>query len=133
MLPKRKDEQLIPYDVKKDEAFPSHPFFTEEFQSKGIVKGTECARTISNALQTLAGPAQQDPHRLRLVADAKGLSQFESQEKRTIAVLGDSGEGASRPSGRSIPLLTSHRQEQSDQLIATLFQHCKDCKYAANV
>ena len=92
-VPKRNEEQIVPYDVKKEEVFPSHPYFTEQFQANGLNKGIECARAIYNALESLSGHSQHDFNLRRLIADAKELSDFEPRENRTIAVLGDSGEG----------------------------------------
>lgn len=87
------DERSIPYDVRNEEA-PEEPFFNPTFQA-ALGKGIELAKDVADGLEEceLTGDSQSDLN--RLWNDAKALSHFQSSDTRTIAVLGDSGEGQS--------------------------------------
>lgn len=81
---------VIPYDVR-DEQAPPHRFFTNEFQ-RTLQAGIEVAKKTTEILD--------QPRRLmndsaldKLHDDAKKLRVFHGSDTRTIAVLGDSGEG----------------------------------------
>ena len=80
-----------PYNVNNEKP-PNEPFFHPDFQrtlQKGISAAKKLADTISShGLFTEAGPDLQ-----RLQQTAQKLGKFQSSATRTIAVLGDSGEG----------------------------------------
>ena len=79
----------IAYDVLDEEA-PSHPFFSAVFQAK-LQKGIEVAKRTVNMMSLF--PLVRDRVLDALLEDAKGLCAFHGSDTRTIAVLGDSGQG----------------------------------------
>ena len=80
-----------PYDVRDEEA-PLEPFFTPAFQT-ALRNGLGIANRTVTAIERLVGSSQPTGDLERLLNDAKSLSTFQSSDTRTIAVLGDSGEG----------------------------------------
>ena len=84
---------MVPYDIKREEPLPPHPYFTEDFQRNGIGKGIDWAKNVAGALQQFGDTIASDADLKRFADDANRLSRFESHDTRTIAVLGDSGEG----------------------------------------
>ncbi len=80
-----------PYDVRDEEA-PLEPFFTPAFQTM-LRNGLGIANRTVTAIERLVGSSQPSGDLERLFNDAKNLSTFQSSDTRTIAVLGDSGEG----------------------------------------
>lgn len=86
-----RSKTLIPYDVR-DERAPSEPFFTPAFQT-ALQKGLGIARSAATALCPFESSSEPGGDLNRLLKDAKELGAFHSSDTRTIAVLGDSGEG----------------------------------------
>jgi hypothetical protein len=80
-----------PYDIRDEEA-PLEPFFTPKFQT-ALRDGLDIARSTLNTIKNLTGSSEPEPNLQRLLGDAERLSTWQSSETRTIAVLGDSGEG----------------------------------------
>jgi hypothetical protein len=80
-----------PYDVRDEEA-PLEPFFTSGFQT-ALQNGLGIAREVDNAIEKLVGSSEPSSDLERLFTDARRLGTFQSSDTRTIAVLGDSGEG----------------------------------------
>jgi hypothetical protein len=80
-----------PYNVRDDKA-PLGPFFTPTFQT-ALQRGLEIPRSIVAAIERLRGSSEPRDGLKRLLNNAKDLSTFQSSDTRTIAVLGDSGEG----------------------------------------
>ena len=88
--PSASDSESASYDVR-DEPAPNGPFYTAKFQS--ILKsGIEIAKEAHRALEAASG-LQETPtiHGLKTVAES--LRMYRNSETKTIAVLGDSGEG----------------------------------------
>ncbi|OAQ87853.1 dynamin, GTPase domain-containingprotein [Purpureocillium lilacinum] len=87
--------QPIPYDAK-DEPAPAHALFTSTFQD-ALKDGRKIAQAAVAAIEAAIGTGTAEPDDLlrKLMQDAKGLTKFEGTDTRTIAVLGDSGEGKS--------------------------------------
>lgn len=83
--------RLESYDIR-DEVPPTRDFFTPAFQS-ALQSGLDVARTAVASINRLAGCPGFGDDLARLLKDAKDLSAFESSDTRTIAVLGDTGEG----------------------------------------
>ncbi|CAG9951905.1 unnamed protein product [Clonostachys rosea f. rosea IK726] len=80
------------YDVHS-ESTPSHPFFGELFQSQ-----IQAGRVISQQIAELFEDSSfwsEHSSVTKLVDDARRLSAFHVSDTRTIAVMGDSGEGKS--------------------------------------
>jgi hypothetical protein len=79
------------YNVES-EAPPLEPFYSPTFQralKKGLTIGKQTADALENAqLSLVDGDNLPD-----LIHDAKALCKFEASDTRTIAILGDSGEG----------------------------------------
>lgn len=78
------------YDVHS-ESTPSHPFFGELFQSQ-----IQAGRVISQQIAELFEDSSfwsEHSSVTKLVDDARRLSAFHVSDTRTIAVMGDSGEG----------------------------------------
>jgi hypothetical protein len=80
-----------PYDVRDEEA-PLEPFFTSAFQTT-LQNGLGIANKIVTAIESLVDSSEPSGDLERLFKDAKRLRTFQSSDTRTIAVLGDSGEG----------------------------------------
>ncbi|KAJ4027854.1 hypothetical protein NW752_000099 [Fusarium irregulare] len=81
-----------PYDATA-EAAPPHPLFSATFQD-ALQQGPEIAQEAARAIQTL-GTSVGDNKLVKLLAEAMALRRFRGTDTRTIAVLGDSGEGKS--------------------------------------
>ncbi|KAI1057394.1 hypothetical protein LB507_011543 [Fusarium sp. FIESC RH6] len=79
-----------PYDAAA-EAAPPHPLFSATFQD-ALKQGPEIAQEAVRAIQTLR-TSINDNKLVKLLADAMALRRFRGTDTRTIAVLGDSGEG----------------------------------------
>ncbi|KAH8688415.1 hypothetical protein BGZ61DRAFT_353751 [Ilyonectria robusta] len=84
-----------PYDAQAESA-PAHSFFTPVFQT-ALKNGSTIAKDAFASMEKLGscGLAESDADLRRLMEDAKGLRKFQGSDTRTIAVLGDSGEGKS--------------------------------------
>lgn len=80
-----------PYDVGSEEP-PLEPFFASSFQTQ-LQRGLDIAKEAADAVETARQSLVEEADLQRLINDAKGLSTFKSSDTRTIAVLGDSGEG----------------------------------------
>jgi hypothetical protein len=80
-----------PYDVGSEEP-PLEPFFASPFQT-ALQRGLDIAKDAADAMETAGQSLVEGGDLQRLINDAKGLSTFKSSYTRTIAVLGDSGEG----------------------------------------
>ncbi|RYP68754.1 hypothetical protein DL771_006484 [Monosporascus sp. 5C6A] len=85
--------EVAPYSVR-DEQPPPHPFFTSSFQT-ALKDGFDIAKGIANMIQSIPDSIELGPEIHRLLEDAKILSSFVGSDTRTIAVLGDSGQGKS--------------------------------------
>lgn len=88
------DSQAEPYDVR-DEITPPAPFLSPGFQDT-LKKGVEIAKAAATAIEAVQGFLEPGRHGERLFADARRLSNFRCSNTRTIAFLGDSGEGKGR-------------------------------------
>lgn len=79
------------YDVES-EAPPSEPYYSPDFQN-AVRKGKSISKQLYEALEkSQLSPVDGDNMPI-LMSDAKDLSKFEASDTRTIAILGDSGEG----------------------------------------
>lgn len=78
------------YDVRSESA-PSHPFFSELFQSQ-IQAGRAISQQITELFEDSSFWSEHSSV-TKLVGDARRLSAFHVTDTRTIAVMGDSGEG----------------------------------------
>lgn len=79
------------YDVRDEEA-PQEPFFTSAFQT-ALQNGLGIANKVVTAIEKVIGSSEPSSDLGRLFKDARRLGTFRSSDTRTIAVLGDSGEG----------------------------------------
>ncbi|KAH6700598.1 hypothetical protein BKA61DRAFT_705543 [Leptodontidium sp. MPI-SDFR-AT-0119] len=87
------NDNTIPYDVRDEEA-PQEPFFTSAFQT-ALQNGLGIANKVVTAIEKVIGSSEPSSDLGRLFKDARRLGTFRSSDTRTIAVLGDSGEGKS--------------------------------------
>jgi hypothetical protein len=85
------NDNTTPYDVRDEEA-PLEPFFTSGFQT-ALQNGLGIAKEVDAAIEKLVGSSEPSSDLERLFKDARRLGTFQSSDTRTIAVLGDSGEG----------------------------------------
>jgi hypothetical protein len=85
------EDHAGPYDVRSETA-PAHRFFTAEFQS-ALQDGLAIARDTLPQLERLAKLVETDDGLEKLLGEAKELRAFHGSDTKTIAVLGDSGEG----------------------------------------
>lgn len=81
----------VPYNVL-DEQAPAHPLFTATFQS-ALKAGTDIAKAMASTIRNVDPSLDSDHDLQRFLQDAEELSSFSSHDTRTIAVLGDSGQG----------------------------------------
>ena len=80
-----------PYDVGNETA-PAHRFFTPEFQAT-LREGAAIARSTLAEVEILDELVECDSGLEKLVDDATELCSFRGLDTKTIAVLGNSGEG----------------------------------------
>ncbi|MBE3047626.1 hypothetical protein IMZ48_34955 [Candidatus Bathyarchaeota archaeon] len=80
-----------PYDVSA-ERMPDHRVFSIEFQDM-LQRGMGIARGTVAAIDRLTAVVGDDDTLADLRKDALRLSSFRATDTKTIAVLGDSGEG----------------------------------------
>jgi len=85
------NDNITPYDVRDEEA-PLEPFFTSSFQT-ALQNGLGIASKLDTAIERLLSSSEPSSDLERLFNDARRLGTFQSFDTRTIAVLGDSGEG----------------------------------------
>jgi hypothetical protein len=85
------NETLVSYDVREENT-PPEPFFTPAFQ-KALQHGLDIAKSIAAAVEKVGDSSKFRGDLKRLLKDSKDLSTFQSSDTRTIAVLGDTGEG----------------------------------------
>lgn len=85
------DDHSEPYDIRNETA-PVAPFFSSVFQD-ALKEGFEIAKSSTAAIGKLDRFINSGSHGERLLADGKQLSAFRCSDSRTIALLGDSGEG----------------------------------------
>lgn len=88
-------DPISPYDVGSEEP-PLEPFFASSFQTQ-LQRGLDIAKDAADAMEIARQSLEENADLQRLINDAKELSTFRSSETRTIAVLGDSGEGKNEP------------------------------------
>jgi hypothetical protein len=88
--PPSNDSQPTPYDVR-DEAGPDEPFYTVKFQS-ALKSGMELAKDAQEVLERFV-EVQPNSTIGDLKTMAEVLSKYQNSDTKTIAVLGDSGEG----------------------------------------
>lgn len=88
-------DPISPYDVGSEEP-PLEAFFASSFQTQ-LQKGLDIAKDAADAMEAARQSPVEKADLQRLINDAKELSTFKSSETRTIAVLGDSGEGKNEP------------------------------------
>ncbi|KAM4054595.1 dynamin family protein [Hirsutella rhossiliensis] len=81
----------VAYDVGNEQT-PQHRFFTREFQDT-LRKGIQVAKTTAETL--VLSPIVQDNSWEYLLEEAKTLCTFQTTDTRTVALLGNSGEGKS--------------------------------------
>lgn len=81
-----------PYNID-DEKPPEHAFFTDAFQT-ALKNGLGIAKEIADTIQNLPDSVERSPEVQALLDKAESLTKFTRSDTRTIAVLGDSGEGS---------------------------------------
>jgi hypothetical protein len=86
-----RDDLSTVYDVRDEEA-PVAPFFSPAFQA-ALKKGLDIAKRSAAAMEKLESFLDPGSHLERLLTDSKRLSTFQFSDARTIAFLGDSGQG----------------------------------------
>lgn len=86
---------ITPYDVR-DEQTPSYRYFTPAFQSS-LRRGMEIAKKSESTISEWASDADAGSPPENLLNEVKRLSDFQASDTRTIAILGDSGEGPFLP------------------------------------
>ncbi|KAF4472847.1 hypothetical protein FALBO_253 [Fusarium albosuccineum] len=86
---------ITPYDAR-DEPAPRHALFTSVFQD-ALEQGPEIAKKAAVAIEKMSagGLEGTDSEIEKFLNDTRDLQRFQGTDARTIAVLGDSGEGKS--------------------------------------
>lgn len=84
---------ITPYDDRA-EAAPPHALFTATFQD-ALKQGSDIARKTVTSIERVqtGGSREVESDINKFLSDAKSLQRFQGTDTRTIAVLGDSGEG----------------------------------------
>ncbi|TLD06663.1 uncharacterized protein PgNI_08716 [Pyricularia grisea] len=82
-----------PYRVETEEG-PAHEFFTSSFQDN-LSEAINVAQEAVLLIEKLRAAGVSDEILMRLLEDARRLGSYTGSETRTIAVLGDSGQGKS--------------------------------------
>lgn len=97
-----KNDTISAYDVESEPP-PPEPFYSPTFQN-ALKKGLNIAMQTADALENAQLSLVDGDNLTDLIHDAKALCKFEASDTRTIAILGDSGEGEV-----STNLLKSHK------------------------
>lgn len=106
--PPASDAKPTPYDVR-DEPGPGEPFYTGEFQS-ALKSGIELAEEAHQALEPL-WELEPNSTTQELKKMAENLIKYGNSQPKTIALLGDSGEGNHYRSKSGLCVLIIFRQE----------------------
>lgn len=86
--------RITPYNIHNEER-PPHSFFTDAFQT-ALNNGLGIAKGIADMIQGMPDFIGRNPVLQGLLKQAESLEQFIGTDTRTVAVLGDSGEGKCR-------------------------------------
>ena len=81
-----------PYDITAEEA-PAHPFFSSTFQ-ENLELGRQLASDAADTIRRISHQYRDQPLD-QLLSDAETPSAFQPSAAKTVAILGDSGEGMS--------------------------------------
>ena len=84
------DERAPPYDVRDEQPPTNTVFFKPQFQMQ-LTRGIHIAESLACDLGHCRPKSGSNVH--RLLDDAQKLSNFQTQDTRIVALLGDSGEG----------------------------------------
>ena len=99
------NDTLVSYDVREENT-PPEPFFTPAFQT-ALQRGLDIAKSTVAAIEKVGDSSKFHSDLKRLLKDSKDLSTFQSSDTRTIAVLGDTGEGKDKCCEREELMLTT--------------------------
>jgi hypothetical protein len=88
------NDTLFFYDVREENT-PLEPFFNPVFQT-ALQHGLEIAKSTATAIERVGDSSKFHGDLKGLLQNSKDLSTFQSSDTRTIAVLGDSGEGKNK-------------------------------------
>lgn len=99
------NDTLVSYDVREENT-PPEPFFTPAFQT-ALQHGLDIAKCTDAAIEKVGDSSKFRGDLKRLLKDSKDLSTFQSSDTRTIAVLGDTGEGKDKRCQREGLMLTT--------------------------
>lgn len=86
------DERVPPYDVRDEQPPTNAVFFKPQFQMQ-LTRGIHIAESLACDLGHCRPKSGSNVR--RLLDDARRLSNFQTQDTRIVALLGDSGEGKS--------------------------------------
>lgn len=86
------DERAPPYDVRDEQPPTNAAFFKPQFQMQ-LTRGIHIAESLACDLGHCRPKSGSNVR--RLLDDAQRLSNFQTQDTRIVALLGDSGEGKS--------------------------------------
>ena len=84
---------MNPYSIRDEEVFSSDSLENGHFRTQIIHSGASWAENIMEGLQQIPRTLESDADLYRLFEDAERLSGFAPRDTRTIAILGDTGEG----------------------------------------
>ncbi|KAG9255485.1 uncharacterized protein F5Z01DRAFT_56619 [Emericellopsis atlantica] len=111
---------------------PTHEYFTIDFQQR-LREGASIAKETVAAIEKVESAMKLDDEAGELLKQARELSAMRSDVTRTIAILGDSGEGQSRSLSGPLRLLVFLsadwlRKKQPHQLITSFSRPCTNGK-----
>jgi hypothetical protein len=84
---------ITPYDARA-ESTPPHALFTATFQDV-LKQASDIAQKVVRSIEKIqiGAPKEEGSEIDKFLGDAKRLQRFQGTDTRTIAILGDSGEG----------------------------------------
>ena len=108
------DECAPPYDVRDEQPPTNAVFFKPQFQAQ-LTRGIHIAESLARDLGHCRPKSGSNVR--RLLDDARSLSNFQTQDTRIVALLGDSGEGGRASALKRMLMSADCAQEKAVSLI----------------
>ncbi|CAG2005293.1 unnamed protein product [Fusarium graminearum] len=110
---------ITPYDARAESA-PPHALFTATFQDV-LKQASDIAQKAVRSIEKMqtGAPKDEGSEIDKFLSDAKRLQRFQGTDTRTIAVLGDSGEGVAQTGdigSACTSVVTEYRQKKAEHI-----------------
>ncbi|KAM0295276.1 hypothetical protein ACHAPM_010801 [Fusarium culmorum] len=110
---------ITPYDARAESA-PPHALFTATFQDV-LKQASDIAQKAVRSIEKMqtGAPKDEGSEIDKFLGDAKRLQRFQGTDTRTIAVLGDSGEGVAQTGdigSACTSVVTEYRQKKAEHI-----------------